>query len=26
LGITLQQFFDDAVHHYCDSQDSRRAA
>ena len=26
LGITLQQFFDDAVHHYCDSLDSRRAA
>jgi hypothetical protein len=26
LGITLQQLFDDAVHHYCDLLDSRRAA
>lgn len=26
LGITLQHFFDNAIRHYCDSQDSRRAA
>jgi hypothetical protein len=25
-GITLQHFFDNAIRHYCDSQDSRRAA
>jgi hypothetical protein len=26
LGITLQQLFDNAVHDYCSSRDSRRAA
>jgi hypothetical protein len=26
LGITLQHFFDDAILHYCDSRDERRAA
>ena len=26
LGITLQDFFDNAIRHYCDSQDERRAA